>query len=265
MNKKLFPMILAGLLLLGEGGPAVAADREADVRQAGVLKVCIWPDYYGITFRNPKSGQLTGLDISLSQAFAADLGVKVEYVDVTFPTFIDALLERRCDVAMFGIGALPSRAEKVRFSLPYLRSDLVAVTLRNHPSVKRWADIDQPGRVVSVLKGTFMEPVMRAQLKHAELQVVAPPETREREVRSGRADVFMSDYPYTRRVLDNEDWAHLVFPDQPVFPLDYAYAVAPGDDAWLARVNRFVSQIKQDGRLAAAAEAVKLTPIVVKD
>lgn len=255
-----------GLLLTLGGAPsAMAAGREVAVREAGVLKVCIWPDYYGISFRNPRNGQLTGMDITLSKAFADDLGVAVEYVDVAFPTFIDALLTGRCDVAMFGVGALPARAEKVRFSAPYLRSDLVAVTLRNHPAVKRWNDIDQPGRVVSVLKGTFMESAMRAQLKHAELQVVAPPDTREREVRSGRADVFMSDYPYTRRVLDNEDWAGLVFPDRPVFPLDYAYAVAPGDDAWLARLNRFVADIKRDGRLKAAATDARLAPIMVVD
>lgn len=43
-----------------------------------------------------------------------------------------------------------------------------------------------------------MEPVMKASLKQAELMSVKLPNTREREVQSGRADVFMTDYPYSR-------------------------------------------------------------------
>ena len=63
-------------------------------------------------------------------------------------------------------------------------------------------------------------------------------------------------------MLDNADWARVVAPDRPLSPLGYAYAVAPGDDAWLARVDRFVADIKRDGRLMTAARAFKLDPIV---
>jgi cyclohexadienyl dehydratase len=35
--------------------------------------------------------------------------------------------------------------------------------------VRQWADIDQPGVQVAVQAGTFMEPVMEAALKQAQL------------------------------------------------------------------------------------------------
>jgi ABC-type amino acid transport substrate-binding protein len=108
-----------------------------------------------------------------------------------------------------------------------------------------------------------MEPVMKATLKQAELMLVKLPNTREREVQSGRADVFMTDYPYSRRVLDNADWARVIAPDRPISPVSYAYAVAPGDDAWLARIDKFVVDIKRDGRLLNAAKAFKLDPIII--
>jgi cyclohexadienyl dehydratase len=258
------------LTLLVWGGTAFAQTLPAGgrlerIRAAGVLRVCIWPDYYSITFRNPKSGELTGIDEVLSSAFAKDLGVKVSYVDSSFPNFIGDLLADRCDIAMFGVGMLPERAAKVRFSQPYLRSDIYAVTTRTHPAIKSWDDIDRPGRVVAVQAGTFMEPVMRAWLKQADMVSVRPPSTREKEVQSGRADVFMTDYPYSRRVVDNADWARVMPPQSPIYPLSYAYAVAPGDDAWLARVNKFVSDVKRDGRLLAAARAHKLEPIVLPE
>jgi cyclohexadienyl dehydratase len=64
-------------------------------------------------------------------------------------------------------------------------------------------------------------------------------------------------------VLDNADWARVSPPDRPVNPVSYAYAVAPGDEAWLARIDKFVADIKRDGRLLSAAKAFKLEPIVL--
>jgi len=116
---------------------------------------------------------------------------------------------------------------------------------------------------VAVQAGTFMEPVMAAALKQARLVVIKPPQTREQELEAGR-DVFMTDYPYSRRLLDNADWARLVSPSQPFHTLPYAYAVKPGDEAWLKRVDEFVAAIKRDGRLEAAAKRHGLGEIVVR-
>jgi ABC-type amino acid transport substrate-binding protein len=240
-----------------EAGPV--ADR---VKAAGVVRVCIWPDYYGITLRHPRTQQLTGIDIDLSTAFAQDQKVRLEYVDSSFPTLVEDLRTDRCDVAMFGIGMLPARMAVLKFTRPYLQSDIYAVTTKANPTVRRWADIDQPGVAVAVQAGTFMEPVMAATLKNARLVRVAPPATRERELEAGRVDVFMTDYPYSRRLLDNADWAALISPPAPFNVLPYAYAVKPGDDAWLAAVDAFVERIQSDGRLEAAARRHGLSPIV---
>ena len=45
------------------------------IRARGELKVCIWPDYYGVTFRHPRTQSLVGIDI-------VDVRLKrVDYVD----------------------------------------------------------------------------------------------------------------------------------------------------------------------------------------
>jgi ABC-type amino acid transport substrate-binding protein len=256
-------LFAAALVLASAARPAAADGRLDRIRAEGTLRVCIWPEYYGVTYRNPRNGELTGIDAQLSREFARDLGVRVVHVDTSFTSVIGDLLSDRCDVAMFGVGMLPERALRIRFTQPYLRSDIWAVTTRTHPSVRSWDDIDRPGRVVGVQAGTFMEPVMRASLQHAEVRSVRLPDTRERELQAGRIDVFMTDYPYSRRMIDNAEWARVMSPQRPVHPLDYGYAVAPGDDAWLARVDRFVADAKRDGRLLAAARAAKLEAIVI--
>jgi len=254
-------LAVLGMLLLGYAHAQPVLDR---VRTARALKVCIWPEYYGVTYRHPRTQELSGIDIELAAALATDLNVRVEYVDSSFPTLVSDLVEDRCDVAMFAVGVTAQRAEKLRFTQPYLRSDIYGITTKSNQVVREWSDIDKPGVLVAVQSGTFMEPVMEQRLKHAQLVRVKLPATRERELVAGRVDVFMTDYPYSRRLLDNADWARLIAPPEPFSVLPYAYAVKPGDAQWLAVVDEFVSRIKKDGRLNNAASKHGLGPIVVR-
>ena len=239
-------------------------DHLSRIHASHSLRVCIWPDYYGITYRNPRTQLLSGIDIDLANELGKDLGVAVQFVDSSFAKLIDDVTQDRCDVAMFAIGITPSRAEKLRFTKPHLASDIYAISTKTNQRIKDWSDIDKPGSVVAVAKGTLHEPVMKAKLKQAQLLVLDTPFAREQEVQSGRADVFMTDYPYSQRFLVNADWARLVAPPSLYHVTPYAYAIKPGDDAWLARLEAFVSDIKRDGRLMTAAKRHKLDPIVAE-
>jgi len=242
---------------------ATAGAVDDRVMSSRSVKVCIWPDYYGVTFRNPRTQQLVGIDIDLSAQFARDLGAGIALVDSSFPKLIEDLTSDKCDVAMFAVGVLPARQAALKFTQPYMQSDIYGVTTRGNRQIRSWADIDKVGVQVAVQAGTFMEPVMSEALRHATMVVVKPPMTREAELEAGRVDVFMTDYPYSRRLLDNADWARLVPPTTPFHVLPYAYAVKPGDEAWLKRVDEFVARIKKDGRLEAAARRNGLSEIVL--
>lgn len=258
---------VACLLLFSATVSAQTGKTETRVLASKKLLVCIWPDYYGITYRNPKTLQLSGIDIDLANEFAKDIGtgVKTVFVDSSFSKLIADVTSDKCDIAMFAIGITPARAEKLRFTKPTLRSDIYAITTKSNRRIREWADIDQTGIVVAVAKGTYHEPVMREKLKKAALLVADTPFAREREVESGRADVFMTDYPYSQRMLATTDWARLLSSPAPYHLTSYAYVVKPGDEAWHARVERFVREIKVDGRLLEAARRHKLEAIVIKE
>jgi ABC-type amino acid transport substrate-binding protein len=249
-------LVLSTILALAAATTARAADGHlARIKSTGTLRVCIWPDYYSISYRNTRTGQLEGVDIDLAYELGKDLKVGVTFVDSSFKTMIDDLLADRCDVSMHAIAITPARQEKLVFTRPHLRSGVYAITTKSNPAVKSWADIDKPGVVVAAASGTFMVDVMRQVLKQATLLEVATPEAREQEVMSGRADLFVTDYPYSRKMLARHDWAKLLTPPTPLAPSAYAYAMAPGDTDWLAAVDAFVARVKGDGRLLAAAKA----------
>ena len=258
-----FASILFSLQLSGVA--QAETSRLQKIIAAKEIRVCIWPEYYGVTFRNPKTRMLSGIDIDLSSELAKDLGVELKYVDSSFPQLIDNLLANQCDIAMHAVGVIPARSAKVQFTQAYLRSDIYAITTKAGTAIKTWEDIDKPGRVIAVQAGTIMEPVMQQSLKQAKLVSIKLPMTREQEVESGRADAFMTDYPYSRRMLETTDWARLVAPPQTFHLTDYAYALAPGDKSLLDKVNAFINSIKKDGRLQSTAHKHKLDLIVAKD
>ena len=237
-------------------------DRLAALRERGELRACIWPDYYGISARNPRSSELEGLDIDLVKALAARLGVRLGFVETDFTGFMDRLTQGDCDVATMAAGITPERARRVAFTRPYLVSGAYAVTTKGNARIRAWADIDAAGTVVAVAAGTVIEPLMRRSLRRAELMVVAPPRTREAELLAGRADVFMTDYPYSRRLMALHAWVQVLEPPERFGETPYAWAVAPGDAAWLAVLNGFLNEARADGTLERSAARHGLAPIL---
>jgi len=82
--------------------------------------------------------------------------------------------------------------------------------------------------VVEVAACTFIEGLIAGTLRHAEILVVRRPATREAEILAGRADVFMTDHPYSRRVIAMQDWAVVIAPPDRFGETPYAWAVPRG-------------------------------------
>jgi ABC-type amino acid transport substrate-binding protein len=235
--------------------------RLFKVTKSKKLRVCQFPLYYSISFRNPKTGQIEGIDADLAKELAKELDASLEIVESGFGTFIADLQANKCEIGMFGVGASLKRAQAVEFSKPYLVTNVYAVT-RKDGAIKTWADVDKKGVKAAVSLGSYIEPFMKSYLKNAEVVSVAPPNTREGELVAGRVDIIMTDYPTAIKVTDEFDWAKTIEPTEKLAVTPYAYVVPQGDQIWLNFVNLFVDTIKLDGRLLQAAKRHKLDPIV---
>lgn len=245
---------------------ALASDSKLDViKKSNKLKVCVWSEYYGISYLDPRRQKLIGIDSDLAVELAKDLKVELEYVASSFPTLINDLTTNRCDIAMFAIGNTKPRREKIRFTTPHLSSDIYAITTKTNKKIKSWDDIDKKGVVVVVAKGTYHEPVMKERLKNAKLLVAKNFQDRGQEVISGRADVFMTDYPFAKKMMEKTDWARLISPTSIYHKTPYAWAITYGDDKFYNRVEKFISDIKKDGRLLNLAKKNSLEAIVKLD
>lgn len=259
------------VVLLCLASTVAAEGRLQRIQDEQLLRVCIWPDYYSISYRDPRSQSLTGIDVDLAQELAETLKVRLEFVDSSFSRLLDDVLEDHCDVAMFAVGVIPERTQQLSFTQPYLVSDVLAITTQVNRRIASWQDLDQPGNVIAVAKGTLHESLMAERLQHAEMTTPDSPQGREQEVLSGRADAFIADFPYTLRMLETTDWARLVAPETEYHLTYYAWALKPGDAQWHEYLQSFMRTIKADGRLLEAARryglesAVVLEPVIEID
>lgn len=166
------------------------------------MKVCIWPDYQRISFRDPRSGQLSGLDIDLATALASDLQttLRIRRFIVRYPGARSAHQPlRRGDVRYYHAAAAWSSSSSRR---PYLQSDVYAVTTRTSRIVRQWRDIDQPGVLVGVQAGAAGH-MIRQRRSTPGLLSIGLPQTRGRRLMAGLTWTFMTDYPYGRALIEN--------------------------------------------------------------
>ncbi|UWU76526.1 ABC transporter substrate-binding protein [Bradyrhizobium huanghuaihaiense] len=248
---------LAVCMAASPGNAQQIQSRLFDVTKNKKLRVCMYPLYYAISFRDPKTNELSGLDIDLAKEFAKELSAELQFVESAFGTFVADLQSNKCEIGMFALGATLKRAQAVEFSKPYMLASVFAVA-KNGGRVKEWADLDKPGIKIAVLLGSYIENVAKTYFKQATIVSIQPPTTREAELAAGRADAILVDYPTVLRAKQEFDWAISIDPPEKLAPTLVAYAVLPGDQIWLNYINLFVDTIKLDGRLMTIAKKYKL-------
>lgn len=263
--KRMAFAVIAGLVPICEARAENSLPPRLEaIRERGELRVCVWLDYHAISYRNPRNSEFEGMDIDLARRLADRLTVRVAFVDTSFVHFQERIAAGDCDIAMMAVGITSDRARRVAFSHPYLASPVYAVATRDSTRIRQWADIDTLGTVVAVAAGTVMEDLMGRYLRRAAMLVVTAKHAREVEIQAGRADVFMSDFAYTRRMLLLHDWARVIEPPGRFGESRYAWALPLNDPAWLDEVNRFLDDARADGALARAAARHGLTSILLR-
>jgi len=229
------------------------------------LRVCIWPEYYGISYIDPRTQTLIGIDVDLAKVLAQSLDARVEFIPSSFATLIDDVTAHKCHIAMFAIGKTPARIEKLAFSTPHLASDIYAITTKSNPRIRSWDDIDKKGVIVAVAKGTLHVNIMQERLRHASVLIVDSLHAREQEVEAGRADVFMTDYPFGMRMIHEQEWARLLIPPKPFHITPYRWALPQNEPQWHERVDAFVDTINSNGVLLQTAKKYNLEPILYRE
>src|SRR5687767_10841099 len=82
-------VVLAAMAsLIATDVQAQPKSRLYEVTKSKKLRVCQYPLYYSISYRNPTTGKIEGIDADLAQELAKELEAQLEIVESGFATFV---------------------------------------------------------------------------------------------------------------------------------------------------------------------------------
>lgn len=118
-----FVALIVSFLLPTAGSSVSAQDGEAleRVQEEGVLRVGTSADYPPFEFYAEVDGEreMVGMDVSIAQNIADDLGVSLEMIDMGFDALIPALETGNIDMILAGMVETEERRQSLDFSQIY--------------------------------------------------------------------------------------------------------------------------------------------------
>lgn len=233
--------------------PDAHADNLGGIVHARIVRVCSTGDYEPLTYVDSQ-GQWSGLDIDLAHDLANRLGVALQLVQTTWSNVISDL-DTRCDLAMGGISITLDRAQKARFSQPYLQDGKAAIArCAEAPKYRALADIDQPGVRVVVNPGGTNADFDRANLHRATIVNYADNTTIFDEIITGKADVMITDATEIRWQAKQHPQLCGVDVDKPFNFAQKAYMIHRGATMLQQWVNQWLNLVMHDGTYATISQ-----------
>ena len=190
-------------------------------------------------------GRPAGVSVKLAEALGKHLGREVVIENIAFDGLVTALKTRKIDCVISSMTATPERRKSIAFSEPYLKTGLALLVAARSP-VKTAADLDAPGRVVAVKKGTTGHQYAATNLKRARVLVLDKEAAAVLEVAQGKADAFIYDslsvFQNHRRHQEQTRAILAPFREE-----TWAIGLRLGDDDLRRRVNAFLEAFRAEG------------------
>lgn len=222
--------------------------RLAQILERGTVRIGTTGDFNPMSFRDPGSNEYKGFDIEAMTQFAADTGVKIEWVAAEWATLVAGIASNRFDI-FSGASVSMARAKTAAFSLPYLEAGTVPVVAKvGLAKFKSWESLNGAGIRIAVSMGTVFEEQARRHFPASEIKAVQAPATGFQEVLAGRADATITSNVEASTLVQRFNQLSLLGSGAEARnKRPFAYVVAQDDPAWLNYVNTWVGLKRIEG------------------
>ena len=228
----------------------------ADVAKTGCIRLALFLPQYAKTSTgeiNPAGAGLVAHE--LISALAERMNVKIQIVpQPTPPKAIETLKNGGCDVMILGIDE--SRRKIVDFTSPVIQFDYAYLVPSGSP-IEESAEVDRPGRRISMVQGHDSWKALKELISHAEIIATDLPDEAFALFRDGKADVFaMPRAPLI-------DYAAML-PGSRILTQGFGVnnvglAVAKGRPQLLTFISEFVEEAKASGVVSRILDGAELT------
>jgi cyclohexadienyl dehydratase len=241
----------ASLFALPAATQSPSPDRLQKILAAGVLRVGTSMDTPVFSMRDPATGKLEGFDMDALATLGPALGVRIDYVKMTFGSMLADLAADKFDVAMSGMGRTLDRARVATFSKPYMRyGKLMMIRSADQERFKTLADLDHPGIRIAYNKGGLNDRFANTMFKQATPTGFDSNELATADLVTGKVDGQVSDSTAAIYMARQDPRLAAMSPDNVFNPVYVAMLLRRDDQTLLNYINIWIDQIEMDGTLA---------------
>ena len=239
MKKALALAIAAVVTSLSFTQAAQAGPRLDKIMESKVIRVGTPGDYRPFAIKTDTG--FSGHDIDLIETMAKELGVKVEYVQTSWPNLMKDLQSNQFDVAVGGITRNVNRIRLVEMLPGYAPFGKVALVRSADKAKFTTADsLNQSGVRVIKNPGGTNEAYVLANLKAAQVATHDKNAEIPALIADGKGDVMITETYEALHYAKADPRLHAAFINAPLTPVNTLGFMLPTDDADYVRVMDFV-------------------------
>ncbi len=160
-----------------------------EIKDSGVIRIGVFTDKAPFGYID-ENGKNQGYDVYFTDRLAKDLGVKVEYISLDPASRVEYAETGKVDIVAANFTVTPERAEKVDFSLPYMKVSLGVVS-PDGAVIKSVEELKDKTLIVS--KGTTAEYYFSKNHPEVKLQKYDSYADAYNALLDGRGDAFSTD------------------------------------------------------------------------
>ena len=160
-----------------------------EIKDSGVIRIGVFTDKAPFGYID-ENGKNQGYDVYFTDRLAKDLGVQVEYISLDPASRVEYAETGKADIVAANFTVTPERAEKVDFSLPYMKVSLGVVS-PDGAVIKSVEELKDKTLIVS--KGTTAEYYFSKNHPEIKLQKYDSYADAYNALLDGRGDAFSTD------------------------------------------------------------------------
>ena len=160
-----------------------------EIKDSGVIRIGVFTDKAPFGYID-ENGKNQGYDVYFTDRLAKDLGGKVEYISLDPASRVEYAETGKADIVAANFTVTPERAEKVDFSLPYMKVSLGVVS-PDGAVIKSVEELKDKTLIVS--KGTTAEYYFSKNHPEIKLQKYDSYADAYNALLDGRGDAFSTD------------------------------------------------------------------------
>ncbi|WP_372624249.1 substrate-binding periplasmic protein [Falsiroseomonas sp.] len=248
MGASLAPRDAAAQILHSGVDPnsVLAKLRKGATLKVGYSQTPVW------FYRDPRNNELQGIYKELVEALMRDLEMTVDWVEVSFANATVGL--RRGDFDLYGSSLTYTvpRALVANYVGPlWAKGSLAIVHKDDAQRFRTVADLNSPEVTFSVSAGASEEQRMPLLFPRARFQAVAGQQVLAAEpVRTKRATVYVTgDSDALALARRNQNWAHVIDPQNPFDKRPNTWAVRYGDNPWKQFLDMWGAYMTASGQI----------------